>query len=135
MPVNDVGRSLSDPRRDRAQGVKVGVIELPAYGEPAYAECELGRKFGKGRVRPRTAGQSVGDEPDAMPEIGLTTGNIEHMPEKPADRRPQDVQDFQRGGQRRKAIPDDRRGGPGGLASGRRFYLDGGPSVGHRSVP
>jgi hypothetical protein len=108
---------------------------LAANGEPAHAEGELWRKFSKGCVRVRTAGQCVGNESHAMPEIGLTAGNIQYMPEKTADRRAQDVQDFQRSGDRREAIPADGRGGPDGFAPGRRFHLDGGPSVGHRSVP
>jgi hypothetical protein len=114
--------------------MKIGIVKLSADGEPAHAESELRRKLSKRRVRVRTAGQGVGNEPNAMPEIGLPARNIEHMPKKTANRRAQDVQDFQRSDRRRDVIPAG-RAGRHGFAAGCRFHLDGGPPVGHRTVP
>ena len=135
VAVNDVGRGVRDPRRDCAQGAEIGVIELPADSEPAHTERELGGKLGERRVSARTAGQSIGNEPHAMPALGLAAGNIEHMPEKTADWRAQDVQDVERSGRRRAAIAADRCAGRAGFAIRHRLSLDGGVPVGHRSIP
>ncbi len=134
MPVNDVRRGLRDPRRDGTQGAKVGVIELPADGEPAHTEREFRGEFGKRGIGARATGQSVGNESHAMSKLGLAAGYIEHVPEKTADRCAQDVQDVERRVRRRATIATDRCAGSAGFIR-RRLNLDSGAPVGHRSIP
>jgi hypothetical protein len=95
MAVDDIGPDIGRPSRNMHAGRDVAQPELPAHGDPAETERQLGRQFRKGGLRSCPSGRGVRDEPHAMAARDLAARKVEHMAEEPADRRAQDMQDIE----------------------------------------
>jgi hypothetical protein len=68
-------------------GRDVAQAELSAHGDPTDAERELGRQFSELGLGAGSSGRSVGDQTHSMSARNLTPREVQHVAEKPADRR------------------------------------------------
>ena len=72
-------------------------MELAGDRHALDAERKPRRQFGENRVGARAAGHRVDDQADAMAALDLTLRHVHDVPEQPADRRPQDMENFETG--------------------------------------
>ena len=91
-------------------------------------------EIGERGIGARPASGRIDDQAYAMTALGLAAGDVEHVTEKTAERRPQDVQNLQR----RRAWPwpyvrtHRCSGGTGGDGY---LHRHGGPPVAHHANP
>ena len=73
----------------------IAPARVPAHRNPTHPERKLRIKSGKYCFRLGAAGRGIGDDPDPMPARRLAAREVDHVPEKPAQRRPQDMENIQ----------------------------------------
>ncbi len=84
--MDDVHRVIGEDAGDGAAGRPVGGTEFAAHRHPRQAEGEERLQALEDRLGPVAAGRGVGDDADPVAARRLGTGQIDHVPEQPADR-------------------------------------------------
>jgi hypothetical protein len=97
VAVHNVGADLRDSAHDMPEHGDIAWPYVAAHGKAADAECKRWREFSQNIVSARTAGITVGDQPNAVSACDLFPRQIEHMAEQAADWRAKDVQNVQGG--------------------------------------
>ena len=114
VAVKHVRRGVLDVAGDGAQRTKVGRAEFAGDGDALKAERKRRCEFSQHRVGARAAGHGIDDQADAMAARRLAAGDVEHVTEQAAKRRPQDVHDLQRRRDRRRGATVRAVGSPTG---------------------
>jgi hypothetical protein len=96
VAVHDVGTRIGHALRHVGNGIEVAQIDVAAHRQPGQAKGEVAREIGQNCVRGGTACHRVGDDADLVTQRGLAAREIDHVAEQSADRRAQNVEDFQR---------------------------------------
>ena len=95
VPVNHVPRDVARALGHMSGGGDVARPELAAHRNPAQSECEHRRERRQCRFSLSPAQRGISNHADAVAARGLSAREIDHMAKKPADRRAQDMKDFQ----------------------------------------
>ena len=73
----------------------VAPADMAAHRDAAQAQREVRGERRERRIGAFAAGRGIGHDTDRVPARGLRARQVEDVPEQPADRRPQDVQDLE----------------------------------------
>ena len=97
MAVQDVGFCLRHPSRHVSRRGHIGKPDLSRHRDPGQSKWESRFQLLEHSVRKIAAGRRIADDADLVTMRQLSSHDVDHMSEKPANRRAEDMNDSQTG--------------------------------------